>query len=1282
MDQSTNEPDDSSGTVSIEKALLADLCLGYPLGRLLFASLPREPLPSGLHTPNTYLFRGEQLAALKHAANTGHTEASAAVEALVSAADKALQSPAPSVTDKPASRFSADPHDYQSLAKYFWPDDAAPDGPWVRRDGDINPECYAADFDYLRLVRLAEDVTLLAVAAYLTGRPEFATGAAHILQRWFLDPATRQNPHFEYSQVAPQGTDSPFKGRGPGVIEARFLIYVTEAVRLLESADLLPHTCADGLREWFGQLLDWMLKSGLGRRAAQAANNIALWHGLQCMVYADFCGRTELAATCLRERIVPQLNRQIAPDGSLPTELDRAHPHDYVVFSVAAMALISRAGEHQGVSLWGQLRADGRNLQAPHDWLLRATQAPALLDRIDRTATPDKATGLGHALDSALRLRAMERAVVELEAQTEELEAERDELAQANAALRNDKEELAHYALRLESLVDSLLTSLSWGVTRPLRTTLRLLRGGDRAENRCDFIPARPAAMAVPGSESPHPDPALDPAPAARESLAKPTRQTIDNQVRLSPEDHLAQLRKARPADERALQTEYRDKGFDRQPDTFVLYRIIGNDLHPRHRIGQSRENLRFILEHEPPLPGCEKRWIVNRIVAPEEELQITELLTSHAQEYIHIPFIAEEYRNIGWDFDALPTPDFLASKAFRELSPEQQDRARIAAYRLKNLYMMNNNGARNTALRDGRDRAKWVLPWDGNCFITAQAWRDIVADVTARPYLKYFAVPMERMLYNADLLRDDYRPNPVEEPQLLFRCDAAEEFNEAFPYGRRPKVELFWRLGIPGSWDRWKDDPWDQPRRAKSEEASQFGVAGWVARMFSGMNELEAADQKSFINRGLKRQQAIVSTLNHTSTLHLSEPSKSSSAFFYTPAALDKLKAALVTGVETPNHALAKRIISDADGFLEKGPYAVTNKSTVAPSGNLQDYWHPAPYWWPNPNTHDGLPYIWRDGQRVPGTKLYERESDKFDRTRVQLMFDGTTALALAWRITGKVVYANHAADYVRAWFINPTTRMNPHLNYAQVRMGHANNNGASTGIIEFKDLYYFLDAVRTLTESNVLTSQQTEQFKSWLDEYLNWLCTSSQGIKECSSRNNHGTYYDLQTFAIAHYLGEKTLLCEIALRALSRIPAQFTESGEQPEEMGRSLTQHYCHFNLQGWINLLIMIQRAGLITCNFSSEPLKRIKDACLWVTTHNRQGWEFQQIEFFDLKRLIPIIQGARALGIPLPSIYDEDFVPSVFDPHHGINPYWRLASLDRVTPPPPSEGDETAGQSIC
>jgi hypothetical protein len=63
----------------------------------------------------------------------------------------------------------------------------------------------------------------------------------------------------------------------------------------------------------------------------------------------------------------------------------------------------------------------------------------------------------------------------------------------------------------------------------------------------------------------------------------------------------------------------------------------------------------------------------------------------------------------------------------YAKMSAYDQGRAQAHLRRFKNNYVINNNGARNAALRDGKGRAKWVLPWDGNCFLTAQAWSEIV---------------------------------------------------------------------------------------------------------------------------------------------------------------------------------------------------------------------------------------------------------------------------------------------------------------------------------------------------------------------------------------------------------------------------------------------------------------------------------------------------------------------------------------------------------------------------
>jgi hypothetical protein len=270
--------------------------------------------------------------------------------------------------------------------------------------------------------------------------------------------------------------------------------------------------------------------------------------------------------------------------------------------------------------------------------------------------------------------------------------------------------------------------------------------------------------------------------------------------------------------------------------DRFVLYRIVGNDLYPRHDAGQSLANLQFILEHEPELQGCEKRWLLNRVRDPAKvELLIT-LLDRHGYGYDLIPFEPEAFAAVPWDWGVLPTRDFLGSAAYRQLLRHQRESYQLALFRHKNNYLMHNNGARNRALELGRQRADWVLPWDGNCYLTAAAWAELRAAVLAQPACDYFWSPMQRISDNRDLLDGSFRADPRDEPQLLFHAQAAEAFNPEFPYGRRPKVELFWRLGLPGLWDQWLDEPWDQPRRPKLTPQPACPRAGWVARLHSGV--------------------------------------------------------------------------------------------------------------------------------------------------------------------------------------------------------------------------------------------------------------------------------------------------------------------------------------------------------------------------------------------------------------------------------------------------------------
>jgi len=299
------------------------------------------------------------------------------------------------------------------------------------------------------------------------------------------------------------------------------------------------------------------------------------------------------------------------------------------------------------------------------------------------------------------------------------------------------------------------------------------------------------------------------------------------------------------------------------QEDDFVLYRIIGNDLEPRSQYGQSRRNVQFILDHEPAFAGCTKVWLLNKIVDPAAEDEIIGLLEDYGQEYLRIPFAFSEYETIPFDFSLLPGSEFLASAGFRELSYEARLRAVVQTYRLKNNYAMNNNGARNTALEDGKARAKWILPWDGNCYLSDDGWEEIREAVLANRHHQYFTVPMARFATNEELLSHTKRPEPKDEPQLIFRRDAAERFDTAHPYGRRPKVEFLARLGVEGIWNAWQMDPWDLPIGTSKKTAEPVQNAGWVARLASGKPDLDGTKAGTGKARMTARLESVMLTLN-----------------------------------------------------------------------------------------------------------------------------------------------------------------------------------------------------------------------------------------------------------------------------------------------------------------------------------------------------------------------------------------------------------------------------------
>lgn len=722
--------------------------------------------------------------------------------------------------------------------------------------------------------------------------------------------------------------------------------------------------------------------------------------------------------------------------------------------------------------------------------------------------------------------------------------------------------------------------------------------------------------------------------------------------------DFLQRSMPAKPS-KAAMWRAYEAAGLHEMPDTFVLYRIIGNDLYPRHQKGQSRCNVAFILENEPLLEGCEKRWVLNRIVDPQEREAIISLLSRHRQSWIEIPFEWEEYAKAPWDYEPLKDFGLPASEAFDALKPQQQNRAEVQIRRHKNNYLMNNNGARNAALSDGLGRAKWVLPWDGNCFLTAQAWRSIRDAVTGRPWLKHFVVPMARITDNEALLEAGFQAEASEEPQILFRCDSKECFDDRHPYGRRPKVDLFWRLGIPGVWDSWVFDPWDIPPSGPSPEAHQFGEAGWVARLASGQNHLEVSTPSAARDRTFARSDAIVATIDRLDVEWLYRKYDPDNLVAYDPAQLKRLKAAGYGLMGQWREA----IIAEARAALGRGPYSVTAKADTAPSGDIHDFWHAVSEAGPDPDLPEAFDYTRADVRKGPGRGLRRADARLCDRTQLQRMIDDSSALALGWSLTGESEMARHGARLVRTWFVNRSTRMNPHLTFSRFDPQADQPAGAPSGIAAMNDLYVLLDAVRLLDQAGAFSGKDRAALEAWLDEYLNWLTTSEQGLRQRRARNHHGIWYDLQRAAILAYLGDVEGLLDVFCFSRQRLYEHFNPDGFQPHQMRRTNSAHFACLNLQGWVNLARLADACGDDLWNFAMPGGQSIRKGLEWMLPYlSGEEWPFEQAEPFDTERFVPLYQAYVGRfgvheGMSRPAA--ASVVRPVFHPHAGIKPYWAV-----------------------
>jgi hypothetical protein len=316
------------------------------------------------------------------------------------------------------------------------------------------------------------------------------------------------------------------------------------------------------------------------------------------------------------------------------------------------------------------------------------------------------------------------------------------------------------------------------------------------------------------------------------------------------------------------------------------------------------------------------------------------------------------------------------------------------------------------------------------------------------------------------------------------------------------------------------------------------------------------------------------------------------------------------------------------ADSILSMRPLSVMDKEFMPVSGNKHDYMSQAPYFWYDSSKPNGLPYLRRDGVRNP-------EINKItDRTYLGRLENATRTLSLVWYLTGEEKYAQKSAELLRTWFLNETTKMNPHLEYGQAIPGV--NTGRGIGIIETVALTNIADAASLLVGSKSWTEADHKALQAWYSQYLNWLLTSKNGKDEHAAKNNHGTWYYAQAIDFALFTGDKVKAKQLAEESKKRLDSQLTKEGQQPLELARTNALGYSTMNLRGWFTVATLAEKTGVDLWNFKTSHAVGIRGAFDWLLPYalGEKPWTWQQISKYNKNEIYPLLlQAADVFNDP-------------------------------------------------
>lgn len=284
-------------------------------------------------------------------------------EYIIKTASNYLDSLPITVTSSICERSAGGPHDFYSEGDYWWPDPDNPDGPYIRKDGQTNPDNFVTHRH--AMIRFSQIVGMETSAYLLTGDQKFAEATRKHLEAWFVYPETRMNPSLLYVQAI----KGRVTGRGIGIIDAIHLVEVAKSIEVLEKNEVIPEATLLEIKNWFNEFVTWLTTHPYGLDEMNWKNNHGTCWVMQVGAFARLTENEEVLELCRNRFMTILLPKQMAKDGSFPLELERTKPYGYSLFNLDAFMTCAEILSDENRNLYKFSTQDGLSMQLGAEFL-------------------------------------------------------------------------------------------------------------------------------------------------------------------------------------------------------------------------------------------------------------------------------------------------------------------------------------------------------------------------------------------------------------------------------------------------------------------------------------------------------------------------------------------------------------------------------------------------------------------------------------------------------------------------------------------------------------------------------------------------------------------------------------------------------------------------------------------------------------------------------------------------------------------------------------------------